>query len=59
MPALRVASLARDIDLIEMTREDAAAIIACDPELTLPVHAPLREWLRNTIGDAWEWVSSG
>ncbi|MCP4594538.1 MAG: ATP-dependent DNA helicase RecG, partial [bacterium] len=42
LPTLRVADLVRDLDLLELTRADAAALIAEDPRLGSPHHQPLR-----------------
>jgi ATP-dependent DNA helicase RecG len=59
LPALRVASVATDAALLECAGDDAAAIIAEDPGLRAPVHAPLLRMLLERLGDGWEWVSSG
>jgi len=42
MPAFKAADLVRDFSLLEWAREDAAAILRVDPELTRPEHARLR-----------------
>lgn len=59
LPALRVASVSTDAALLECAGDDAAAIIAEDPGLRAPVHAPLLRMLLERLGDGWEWVSSG
>lgn len=59
VPGLRMASLARDIDLLEAAREDARGLIERDPVLGEAEHAALREDTVRRIGAAWEWVSSG
>jgi ATP-dependent DNA helicase RecG len=42
LPALRIADLARDREILEMARRDAQALLAQDPGLDLPEHALLR-----------------
>ncbi|MBN2840914.1 MAG: ATP-dependent DNA helicase RecG [Coriobacteriia bacterium] len=59
VPGLRLASLARDMDLLEIARADAREIVESDPGLRGPGHVPLREDTAGRIGAAWEWVSSG
>lgn len=59
MPDLRVASLIGDLDLVEMARKDAYAIVARDPHLAAPEHGPLLREVKRTFSAAWEWVSSG
>jgi ATP-dependent DNA helicase RecG len=41
MPELRFADLATYAGLVEQARHEAERILAADPELTLPEHAPL------------------
>lgn len=59
VPGLRLASLVNDMDLLEMAREDARAILESDPALADPRHVPLREDTERRLGAVWEWVSSG
>lgn len=59
VPGLRLASLVNDMDLLQMAREDARAILEADPALTQPQHVPLREDTVKRLGATWEWVSSG
>jgi len=59
MPELRIASIARDTDLIELAREDAAAIVGSDPHMTDPRHVPLLGEMRRSYGRDWEWVQAG
>lgn len=59
VPGLRLASLVNDMDLLELAREDARAILETDPTLGDPLHVPLREDTVKRLGAAWEWVSSG
>jgi len=59
LPELRLASVIRDGDLVEAARDDARGIVAADPHLTAPIHAPLHAWVKRRFGRDWEWVSSG
>jgi ATP-dependent DNA helicase RecG len=59
LPDLRVASLLNDLDILELARSDAYAIVEQDPHLELPVHKPLLREVKHTFDEAWEWVSSG
>jgi ATP-dependent DNA helicase RecG len=49
---LSVADLSRDLDLLEMSRDDAAAVVAADPTLSLPAHRALRRSLVERFGDS-------
>ena len=59
LPALRLASVLADGELITLAREDAREIIDRDPHLTDAEHAPLGREVRRTFAAAWAWVSSG
>jgi ATP-dependent DNA helicase RecG len=59
LPALRLASILTDSDLITQARDDARAIIEADPHLSAPEHRPLGREVQRTFVTAWEWVSSG
>jgi ATP-dependent DNA helicase RecG len=59
LPALRIASLSTDQDLLDLARAEARELVATDPALELPEHRPLAADLRRRLGDAWKWVSSG
>ncbi len=52
IPEFKVADLARDLDLLEMSRTDAAAIIAADGNLSSPAHRGLRRMLVERFGEA-------
>ncbi|HEY5276275.1 MAG TPA: ATP-dependent DNA helicase RecG [Coriobacteriia bacterium] len=56
---LRLASIARDIDLIAEAREDAQGIVSHDPHLTDARDALLLEEMRRSLGRDWEWVRAG
>ena len=59
MPALRLASVLTDGELIELARSDAHRIIEGDPHLAAPQHRPLLAEVKRVFKEAWEWVSSG
>ena len=59
LPALRLASVLTDTDLIVLARDDARAIIEADPHLSEAANAPLGREVRRTFAAAWAWVSSG
>jgi len=44
---------------VEAARDDARGIVAADPHLTAPIHAPLHAWVKRRFGRDWDWVSSG
>ncbi len=52
MPEFQVADLARDVDLLETSRADAAAIIAEDANLSAPRHRALGRMLVERFGDS-------
>jgi ATP-dependent DNA helicase RecG len=52
MPPLRVASIPDDMELLQMARRDAAALIEADPELTAEEHSLLRKVLWRQYGQA-------
>jgi ATP-dependent DNA helicase RecG len=59
MPELRVASLVRDLELLEDARRDATEIVGADPHLQAAEHRPLRSELLRRFDRDWVWVSSG
>lgn len=46
LPPLRYADLLRDIDLLQVARREAAALLVRDPELAQPAHAATQRQLR-------------
>ncbi|MFH0980683.1 MAG: ATP-dependent DNA helicase RecG [Planctomycetota bacterium] len=52
LPDFQVADLCRDLDLLEMSRADAAAIIGADAHLSMPWHQALRRALAARFGDS-------
>jgi ATP-dependent DNA helicase RecG len=59
IPELRIASIARDVDLIDAAREDAREIVEADAHLTDPRHVLLLDEMRRAYGRDWEWVQAG
>ena len=59
LPGLRLASLVSDQALLDAAREDARALVAADQTLGRPEHRLLLSDVRQRLGSAWEWVSSG
>ena len=59
LPALRLASIGTDSELLDLAREDARALIGRDPHLSSAVNAPLLADVRQRLGGAWERVHSG
>jgi ATP-dependent DNA helicase RecG len=59
LPPFQVADLARDRDLLNMARRDAAAWIARSPALAASDEALLRRRLMKTYGDALGLVDVG
>ncbi len=59
LPELRIASVLHDGELLDDARADAARLVAGDPRLDAPDHAPLLEQVKRSFGADWEWVSSG
>ena len=47
LPQLTVADFASDVALLREAKEAAEALVAADPELTKPEHAPLRRRIRE------------
>jgi ATP-dependent DNA helicase RecG len=45
LPRFRVADLLRDAPLLALARREAQALVAADPDLRAPEHAPLRQCL--------------
>jgi len=59
LPALRVADLARDLDLVGRSRAEAEARVAADPSLLSPSHARLRARLERLFGEELSWRATG
>ncbi|MDO9557019.1 MAG: ATP-dependent DNA helicase RecG [Coriobacteriia bacterium] len=59
LPALRLASVINDIDLIALSRIDAVSLVSDDPHLVALEHALLGWEVSLAFGAGWEWVSAG
>jgi ATP-dependent DNA helicase RecG len=59
LPALRVADLVRDLDLVEAAQAMARELIADDPQLERPESAVLRERLLRSYGEELSWRATG
>ena len=59
MPALKLASVLTDGELIELARADAAEIVEADPHLKSGENGPLLREVQRVYREAWKWVSSG
>lgn len=59
LPELRLASLVRDLDLVEWARDLADGIVSADPHLRDARHAPLLDYTRTRFGRDQEMVNAG
>lgn len=59
LPALRIASIASDQELLDIARDESRLLVSADPALHEPRHRPLMHALRRALGDSWKWVSAG
>jgi ATP-dependent DNA helicase RecG len=59
LPALKVADLARDLDLVKRAHQEAEAAVEADPELLAPRHARLRARLVRLFGEELSWRATG
>jgi len=56
VPDLKLARLARDRALLLRARELATELLAADPELANPIHAPLRDAVDAAFGQELAWL---
>jgi ATP-dependent DNA helicase RecG len=56
IPTFQVADLLTDLDLLQMARDDAAALLRADERLRQPPHAALRTELLRRYGDTFRLV---
>jgi ATP-dependent DNA helicase RecG len=54
MPLLKIANLLRDIQVLEIARNEAFQLIASDPDITNPKHQPLNIALKRFLGNYME-----
>ncbi|HLG21559.1 MAG TPA: ATP-dependent DNA helicase RecG [Candidatus Manganitrophaceae bacterium] len=59
LPELRVANLARDIDILEAARQEAFEWIERDPNLDRPESRPIRSFLERKWKGKLEWLTTG
>ncbi|MEO6462415.1 MAG: ATP-dependent DNA helicase RecG, partial [Candidatus Eisenbacteria bacterium] len=59
LPVLRVADLARDVDLVAAAQAMARKRIAADPQLLAPESAALRERLLRDFAEELSWRATG
>ena len=52
LPPLRVAEIPRDLELLQLARRDAMAVVELDPTLEAEEHATLRRLLLSQYGEA-------
>jgi ATP-dependent DNA helicase RecG len=52
LPELKVADVSRELELLKLCRDDAAAMLAADPHLSAPQHRAVHRALRQRFGDA-------
>ncbi|MCL2001273.1 MAG: ATP-dependent DNA helicase RecG, partial [Planctomycetes bacterium] len=57
LPPLRLTDLLHDGDLLADAREEAARVLAADPQLTRKEHLPLRRELTRLYGKQWDRVA--
>ena len=51
IPLFKIANLLTDLDLLELARQDATAILRADPKLQRDDHHALRRALKTNYGD--------
>jgi len=59
LPEFRLADLARDLDLVEVARDAAQAMIEDDPHLLAREHAMMRERLLRRYAEELSWKATG
>ena len=52
LPQLKLADITKELDLLQLARDDAKAILEADPKLAASVHRPLRTALLKQFGEA-------
>lgn len=59
LPAFKAADVARDLDLLQSSRDDAASVLEADPGLGHPEHDALRRCVLAKYADALAYVDVG
>lgn len=59
LPDVRIGDFVEDIGILELARDDAAALVAADPPLVQPEHAPLRERMLELYRDRLSLIGIG
>ncbi len=59
LPELKAADLLRDADLLRKARDDAFALVAEDPDLSLPANVPVKRTLHERLGERVGWIGVG
>ena len=54
LPELKIADMASDVSLLKTAQEEAKAILAADPKLTLPQHQAMKERVTRILLSAGE-----
>ena len=58
-PELRAADISRDLELLQMARQDAFSLVASDPQLTQGTNASIRDTLRRRYKGRMGYLSVG
>jgi ATP-dependent DNA helicase RecG len=59
LPELKIADITKELELLQVAREDALAILSSDPNLRDPAHRMLREELRLRFGQTLQLAQVG
>jgi ATP-dependent DNA helicase RecG len=59
LPEFKLADLSREMELLQLAKEDALEILQADPKLTDPRHQHLRTALRLQVGDSFSLAQIG
>jgi ATP-dependent DNA helicase RecG len=59
LPQFKLADIAGELEMLQITREDSLALLDADPQLRDPAHAALRERIVEQFGNTLELVQVG